>query len=69
MRRVEVGAWVRIDDCPLEYSVIRDEIEFRVGDGCDGLDLVFTERGLANLLAEGADALHAVHTAREPADT
>ncbi|SNR87116.1 hypothetical protein SAMN06265360_12612 [Haloechinothrix alba] len=55
-----VGAWAAIDgDCPIEYVVCRDEVEFRFG-GRDGFELFVTEQGLRRLADISAEALTAM---------
>ncbi|MGP4020279.1 hypothetical protein [Saccharopolyspora sp. 5N708] len=65
MGDLKVAAWVRIEDCSMEYAVFDDEVEFRVGGQLDGLDLVFTEQGLQTLVTHGERALRELR-ARQP---
>ncbi|WP_190815424.1 hypothetical protein [Saccharopolyspora pogona] len=57
MGRFQVAAWVRIEDCSMDYAVFGDEVEFRVGGQMDGMDIVFTEPGLERLVTQGERAL------------
>ncbi|GAB2986582.1 hypothetical protein [Saccharothrix stipae] len=59
MSGIKVDSWVAIDgDCPMNFEVVGQEIQFRFGGVHDGgVDLVVSERGLANLAAKVTEAL------------
>jgi hypothetical protein len=65
MGQLRVAAWVRIDDCSMDYTVFDDEVEFRVGDRLDGMDLVFTEQGLERIVLQGEQALRELRASQE----
>ncbi|RCW39182.1 hypothetical protein DFQ14_11718 [Halopolyspora algeriensis] len=60
MGEVSMGTWVKVDDCPIHYTVCHDVIEFELGGWGSGVELVATEAGLTNLLQRGAEALTAL---------
>ncbi|MGI8306209.1 hypothetical protein [Saccharopolyspora hattusasensis] len=57
MGRFQVAAWVRIEDCSMDYAVFGEEVEFHVGGQLEGMDIVFTEPGLERLVTQGERAL------------
>lgn len=54
---VTVGAYVEIDGCSVDYSVLGDVVEFAFDGHPSGFDLVATETGLSNLADASAAAL------------
>ncbi|GAA4615510.1 hypothetical protein GCM10023108_24470 [Saccharopolyspora hordei] len=54
MSGCQVAAWVRIEDCSMEYAVFGDEVEFRIGGQLDGMDIVFSEQGPRTARLAGA---------------
>ncbi|QIZ38965.1 hypothetical protein [Saccharopolyspora sp. ASAGF58] len=62
MGQFQVAAWVRIEDCSMDYAVFGDEVEFRVGGQLDGIDIVFTETGLERLVTQRERALRELRT-------
>jgi hypothetical protein len=59
MSGIKVDSWVAVEgDCQIDFDVVGQEIQFRLGGVHDGgLDLVFSERGLAKLAAKVTEAL------------
>jgi hypothetical protein len=60
MSGVKVGTWIEIEYCSIDYSVYGDEVEFQIGEGPDGVCVIATENGLANLVTKGTEALQAI---------
>lgn len=66
MMGIDTGIWAKIDgDCSIEYITAAKEVEFRLGRNGSVFELIVTERGLEKLLAQGADALHALRVRQE----
>lgn len=65
MSGCQVAAWVRIEDCSMEYAVFGDEVEFRIGGQLDGMDIVFSEQGLERLVSQGQAALRELRAAAQ----
>ncbi|MFD9895402.1 hypothetical protein [Amycolatopsis sp. NPDC058986] len=60
---VEVSAWVRIDNCGIEYRLCDGAVEFSLGGRMDGFQFDATERGLEQLVETGSQALRALRAA------
>ena len=65
MSGIAVGAWIKIGDCPIEYKVFEDEAEFQIGGRSDGVYMIATEVGLANLISNCTEALEAIRAGNE----
>jgi hypothetical protein len=65
---VETSAWVKINDCSIEYKVFAELVEFRIGGHLDGFDLVATERGLASLVSASVAALEEMRAGHRVAE-
>jgi hypothetical protein len=68
MGELRVAAWVRIEDCSMDYAVFGDEVEFRVGGQLDGMDIIFTELGLERLVTQGERALRELRAKQVPGE-
>jgi hypothetical protein len=59
---MHTGMWVRIDSCPIDYTVCAEAVEFDFGGSRSGVTLLTTEDGLQRLLEVGTQALHQLRT-------
>ncbi|MBA8823458.1 hypothetical protein FHX42_000787 [Saccharopolyspora lacisalsi] len=57
MSKLEMGTWVGLDDEPVEYTVLRDEVELDLGGRGSGFEILATERGLTVLADRCTEAL------------
>nr|WP_042182679.1 hypothetical protein [Kibdelosporangium sp. MJ126-NF4]CEL15143.1 hypothetical protein [Kibdelosporangium sp. MJ126-NF4]CTQ93261.1 hypothetical protein [Kibdelosporangium sp. MJ126-NF4] len=55
---ISVDSWALVeDDCTIKVDIAGDQAQFRFGGRNSGLDIVFTEQGLANLVEQSTEAL------------
>jgi len=55
---IALDSWAKIEgECVIKYEVVGDEAQFRLGPTQSVLNLVFSERGLENLMAKASRAL------------
>lgn len=53
-----VDSWVKVEDnCNIRCEIVGDEAQFRLGGSSGGLEIIFTEGGLATLVTVGAAVL------------
>lgn len=62
MDGMHTGMWVRIDSCPIDYTIVAEAVEFDFGGRRSGVSLLTTADGLERLLEVGAEALGKLRT-------
>lgn len=63
---IEVESWAKVEGhCAIECDVVGDEVQMRLGDRSSGLDLIFTEEGLENMVDKCSGALREIRACDE----
>lgn len=62
MNGMNTGMWVKIDSCPIDYTIVAEAVEFDFGGRRSGVSLLTTADGLERLLEIGAEALRELRT-------